>query len=92
MADDIKIPNIDTGVPDSETPGKVTPVIPVETVIAEPELKLSAEGLPTTSKDCLTLMSKILKEEGDGYESNIGVTSQYWVLKNTHHRLKQEGL
>jgi hypothetical protein len=82
---------MDTGVPDSETPGKVTPVV-IEPVIAEPELKLSAEGLPTTSKDCLTMMSKILKEEGDGYESNIGVTSQYWVLKNTHHRLKQEGL
>ena len=48
---------------------------------------LSREELNKIShNDILTIMNKIL-QEADGLESNIGVTSEYWVLKREYNRL-----
>jgi hypothetical protein len=49
---------------------------------------LSREELnKLTPHDILFIMNKILQEEGQGLESNIGITSEYWVLKREYNRL-----
>jgi hypothetical protein len=57
---------------------------------APPKPPVAAKATPKvkTEKDkCLDEMTQILQEEGQGMESNIGMTSKYWELQRKYRSL-----